>query len=168
MKKRPYIALLFLSLLISQISFGQENTTESNEKKQLKENTSKNLNSDNAFISIREEMPRFPGCEEKELSKKDLEKCAKGKMLDFIYSNLEYPENATNGMVVIQFNIDKKGAMKDLTIARNKLSKECGKAALKVIQKMQQEVTWIPGIQHGKTVQVQYTLPIKFEVDQNK
>ena len=62
---------------------------------------------------IVEEMPRFPGCEEMDLSSEDLSKCSQGKLLNYVYENLKYPRKAREeniqGKAIIQFVVDKDG-----------------------------------------------------------
>lgn len=57
-----------------------------------------------------DENPRFPGCEEKGLNKRDLDKCSQARLLDFIGSNLVYPRKArrkgTQGMVIVSYYRD--------------------------------------------------------------
>jgi len=115
-----------------------------------------------------DQMPRFPGCEDIEGSTKDKEACAKGKMLDYIYKNLEYPEIAKKkgieGMTVIQFIVEKNGAISNAKIVRD-LEGGCGESALKTVEKMNNLLArWTPGSQRGKKVKVQDTLPIRFKI----
>ena len=57
------------------------------------------------IFMIVEQSPRFPGCEDMEGSKEEKESCAQKRMNEFIYENLEYPEearkNGVEGQVVI-------------------------------------------------------------------
>jgi len=119
------------------------------------------------IIGIKERMPRFPGCEDQNLNDRDLEKCAKDKMLQYVYGNLIYPEkakkNKNEGKVFLRFTIDERGAMKNLEVVRD-IGDGCGSAALKVLKAMQEEITWIPGFQYGKPVKVQYVLPVIFKL----
>lgn len=117
---------------------------------------------------IVEDSPRFPGCEEL-VDKQQRQSCAKKKMLEYIYSNLIYPEeareNGIEGQVVIQFIVEKDG-----TIIEEKLIRDvdggCGLAALNIVKSMNDmEERWIPGRQRGRAVRVKYTLPIKFKLE---
>lgn len=117
-------------------------------------------------IATPEEMPRFPGCEELKGSIAEKENCSKSKMLTYVYKNLTFPEvdkkNGVNGIAVVQFKVSKEGKVIDIVLKRD-LGFECGKAALKVIEKMAIEKIWIPGKLNEKPVEVQYTIPIKFK-----
>ncbi len=115
-------------------------------------------------FKVAEQMPRFPGCEDIDGSKDDISICAQEKMLEYIYKNLEYPksarENGIEGMIVVQYVVGKDGAIRDAKIIRD-LGHGCGDAGLKVVNSMPK---WTPGMQRGKAVAVQYTLPMRFKL----
>jgi len=118
-----------------------------------------------------EEMPRFPGCEDVE-DMEERRKCAQKKMLMFIYSNIKYPplarENSVEGTVVVQYIIQKDGTIRDAKILQD-IGAECGTEALRVVNMMNEmPERWIPGVQRGKAVAVQYNLPIKFKLESRK
>jgi TonB family protein len=111
-------------------------------------------------------MPRFPGCEEiTDLSKKNA--CAADKMLRNIYTNITYPEQArknnTEGIVVVQFVINKKGEIISPKIIRG-LGDGLDEEVIRVVREMPE---WIPGKQNGKKVSVSYNLPVKFKIEGN-
>ena len=100
--------------------------------------------------------------------KKGKQQCAEKKLLDYIYSNLNYPrlaiENGIEGKATIRFVVDKEGNISDIKILQN-LAGGCGQAAAKAIESMNNmPERWIPGKQRGKAVKVLYTLPIKFKL----
>jgi len=113
-------------------------------------------------IKKSEEMPRFPGCENLNLSKEDLDECAKKKLLEYIYGSLKYPKKARErdiqGKALLQYVVDTNGDIVDIYVL-NGVSKEIEKETIKLIQNMP---TWIPGKQDGKAVKVLYTLPVVF------
>ena|GEM_PF-3510298 len=120
-------------------------------------------------FKVVETMPRFPGCEDEELSDKEKEDCAKQTMLEFIYSNLRYPaearENNIDGMVVSQFLILKNGDIGQAQITRD-IGSRCGNAVLWIINRMNYTCDkWVPGSQRGEPVKVQYTLPVRFRLE---
>lgn len=120
------------------------------------------------IFKVVEQMPRFPGCEDKGTDK-EKEDCAKKKMLEYIYKNLKYPaiarENGIEGQVVLQFVVDKNGSITDTKILRD-ISGGCGEAAEKVVKSMNDMGSkWIPGKQRGRPVKVLYTLPVKFKLE---
>ena len=110
-------------------------------------------------------MPRFPGCEDSGLMKKEKETCAQKAMLKFIYSNIKYPtiarENGIEGTVVVQFVVGKDGSISKLKVVKD-IGGGCGEEAARVLKKMPK---WIPGIQQGNKVKVQYNIPVKYQLN---
>jgi len=120
------------------------------------------------IFKVVEQMPRFPGCEEQDISNREKEDCAKQAMLTYIYSNLKYPVEAKKqgieGMAVVQFNIQKDGTLQKIRVVRDP-GAGCGEAAEAIIHQMNEDnKRWIPGMQNGRKVVVQYTLPVKFKL----
>ncbi|MGB4959074.1 MAG: energy transducer TonB [Saprospiraceae bacterium] len=120
------------------------------------------------IFKVVEQMPRFPGCEDKKTDKEKTE-CANTKMLEYIYKNLKYPaiarENGVEGQVVLQFVVDKDGSITDVKIARD-IGAGCGTAAEAVVLDMNNMgKKWTPGKQRGRPVRVLYTLPVKFKLE---
>ncbi|MEM6965408.1 MAG: energy transducer TonB [Bacteroidota bacterium] len=120
------------------------------------------------IFKVVEDMPRFPGCEEKGLGKDELKKCAEGKMLEFIYGNIKYPavarENGIEGRAIIQFVVQKDGSVQDVKVLREP-GGGTGAEAERVIKMMNNMPTkWTPGKQRGKPVKVQFTLPVSFKL----
>ncbi|MEM6965465.1 MAG: energy transducer TonB [Bacteroidota bacterium] len=115
-------------------------------------------------FKVVEEMPRFPGCEDQGLNLADKQECANGKLLNFVYSNINYPaaarKNETSGTVILQWIIGKDGTLRDIKVIRD-IGDGCGEEALRIIQAMPK---WIPGKQRGRKVDVRYTFPIKFKL----
>jgi len=121
-------------------------------------------------FKVVEEMPRFPGCEDIGLKRYKREECAKQELLNYVYSNLQYPaqakESAVEGMAVIYFNIKENGLIEDIRIVRDP-GAGCGEAAKAVFDKMQADgLRWIPGKQRGRPVVVQWTMPVKFKLEE--
>jgi len=119
-------------------------------------------------FKVVEKMPRFPGCENSSDSEGDKKKCADGKMLQFIYKHLEYPEeakkNKVEGTAVVTFIVDRTGLITEPQLKRDPGS-GCGEAAVAVVMQMNDlPERWTPGMQRGQPVSVQYTLPIKFRL----
>jgi protein TonB len=119
------------------------------------------------IFKVVEDMPRFPGCEDIS-NKAEREQCAQKKMLEFIYKNIKYPpiarENGIEGMAVIQFVVDENGQIKDPKIIRD-VAGGCGTEAMRVVELMSDQVTWVPGKQRGKAVQVYFNLPVRFKLE---
>lgn len=119
-------------------------------------------------LTIVEQMPRFPGCEDEAGDDSDKKHCADQKLLKFIYENIKYPEKAkkdhTEGMAVVNFIVSNDGSLKDAKMVRS-LSKECDTEVLRIIQLMNdQELFWTPGKHKGKLVNISYNLPVRFKL----
>ncbi len=125
---------------------------------------SKEENNLSEKFTVIEQMPRFPGCEHL-MDQLEIKKCSNQKMLDFIYENIKYPpvaiQNNVQGVVVINFVVDKDGSINNVKVARD-IGAGCGGEALRVVRKMP---NWIPGHQNNKFVSVQFNLPIKFKLN---
>lgn len=146
------------------VSFGKD--SEPNKRHGLvmdKDKSSHNISNDDLFKVV-EEMPRFSGCEDSEMSQMAKVECSRKSMLEFIYSNIKYPkeakENKIEGTAVIQMIIEKDGSVTSSKIVRNP-GGGTGEEAKRVVDSMPK---WIPGKQRGKLVRVQYTLPIKYKL----
>ena len=117
-------------------------------------------------IRVVEAMPRFPGCEEISVDKAR-STCAQTKLLQYVYSTLVYPKQAKmdkiEGTVYAQFKVMEDGTLSDISIKRD-IGSGCGEAVIDLLNKMNEEHTWIPGMQRGEPVAVQFTLPVKFKL----
>lgn len=96
------------------------------------------------------QMPSFPGGET--------------ALMHYLASKIKYPRQARKknitGKVVIQFIVNRKGKITNPTIAES-VSPDLGNEALHVVQGMPD---WKPGIQDGEPVNVQYNLPVQFQL----
>lgn len=103
-----------------------------------------------------EQMPEYPGGNE--------------QLWRYIIANIKYPTAARDGHVqgqaLVSFVIEKDGSMSNLKLLRNPGS-GTGEEALRIIRKMADEIIWQAGMQRGKTVAVNYKLPINFKLDDN-
>ncbi len=119
------------------------------------------------IFKVVEEMPRFPGCEDI-ANAEERQACANQELMLYIYENLVYPEAAkeagVEGMSVLKLVIGKDGAIKDFSITRP-VSEALDAEVLRIAQQMQQEITWVPGVQRGRKVNVALQLPIRFKLD---
>ena len=112
-----------------------------------------------------EEMPRFPGCEELDISSQEKEECSKNEMLKYVYSNMKYPSKARNnsveGTVLCQFVVGKDGSIQDI----NTLRGVCTELKNEVEKLVHQLPDFRPGYQEGEAVKVLYTLPVRFKLE---
>lgn len=100
------------------------------------------------IFTVVEEMPSFPGGE--------------GKLFEYLQKNIKYPpvarENGIQGRVYVTFVVDKDGKIRDAKILRG-IGGGCDEEALRVVRAMPE---WKAGRQNGRSVQVQYNLPVNF------
>ena len=113
-------------------------------------------------------MPVFPGCEglfENKATQEDIMKCSNKGLMNYLFSNLKYPneakEKGLQGTTIVQFVINTKGKVQDVKLIRD-IGGGAGTEAIRVVESMNDNITWVPGKQGGKVVNVLYTLPIKF------
>ncbi len=99
---------------------------------------------------IVEQMPEFPGGEY--------------EMRKYLAETIVYPavaqENGIMGTVIVSFVVGPNGAITRAKVVRG-VDKILEDEALRVINKMPQ---WKPGRQNGQAVFVQFTVPVKFEL----
>lgn len=120
---------------------------ESSEKKVVAK-----VEDDNKIFTVVEQQPEFPG--------------GIGAMYKWIGENLKYPSEARNnglqGKVILQFTVEKDGSIASVKVVRDGVGGGAGDEAVRVVKKMP---AWKPGKQNGKTVRVQYTLPVTFKLE---
>lgn len=85
--------------------------------------------------------------------------------IKYLVENIEYPEAArqdsASGTVYISFIIEKNGEVSSPKLVRSP-HPALGAEAMRVIENMP---AWNPGKQRGQAVRVQFTMPIKFNLD---
>lgn len=101
-------------------------------------------------LAFAEQMPQFPG--------------GTDAMMKFISSSLVYPKTAAemgiSGKVMLQFEVDRKGKIKNIRVIRG-IGGGCDEEAVRVVGLMPR---WNPGKQNGTAVSVYFTLPIQFSL----
>lgn len=124
------------------------------------------LNTDEVFKVV-DEMPSFPGCEDK-IGQDDYHSCAQMAMLQYIYENIRYPEeakqSAIEGIIVVRFIVEKDGSLTDIVVVRD-VGGGAGQEVQRVVASMPK---WNPGKQNGETVRVQFHLPVRFQLEDDK
>lgn len=120
--------------------------------------------SEREIFRIVEQNPMFPGCEGIE-DRQERQLCSDEKLLQFIYGNISYPEiareNGVEGMVVIQFVVERDGSISQVATVRD-IGAGCGDEAVRVVKMMP---AWNPGRQRERPVRVMFTLPVKFKLE---
>ncbi len=95
-----------------------------------------------------EEMPRFIDGDE--------------ALFKYLGDQIRYPRQAIEekreGVVLVTFVVERDGKITGARV-RSGIGGGCEKEALRVVKGMP---AWVPGKQGGKTVRVQYDLPIRF------
>jgi TonB family protein len=84
------------------------------------------------------------------------------KLYRYLEKNLRYPaaakENNIEGKVFVTFVVEKDGSLTDIRILKS-LSPETDAEAIRLMQACPK---WSPGIQNGRPVRVQYSMPVSF------
>jgi protein TonB len=100
------------------------------------------------IFQVVETMPSFPGGD--------------AARMKFLQENITYPqmarESGIQGIVYATFVVEPNGSVSDVRIMRG-IGGGCDEEAIRVIKSMPK---WNPGMQRGKPVRVQFTMPIKF------
>ncbi|MEZ5083831.1 MAG: TonB family protein [Bacteroidales bacterium] len=105
---------------------------------------------DKTYSADIERMPEFPGGDEARLR--------------FLRDSLEYPIDARlkgiQGRVYVTFVVEKDGSISEVKILKG-IGYGCDEEAIRVVKSMP---NWIPGIQEGKPVRVQFNMPLLFKL----
>ena len=109
------------------------------------------LTPDEPVFEVVEQMPEFPDG-------------GMAGLMEYFKKNLRYPEEAKKagmqGRVVVQFLINKNGAISDASVLRS-VDRLLDAEAVRLVRSMPR---WKPGMQKGKAVTVKYTLPVQFRL----
>ena len=107
---------------------------------------------DEPVFEVVEQMPEFPDG-------------GMAGLMEYFKKNLRYPEEAKKagmqGRVVVQFLINKNGAISDASVLRS-VDRLLDAEAVRLVRSMPK---WKPGMQKGKAVTVKYTVPVLFKLD---
>ena len=87
-------------------------------------------------------------------------------LMKFLSENIKYPKsaekNGVQGTVVLQFIVEKSGAISNVKVVRS-VDKALDNEAIRVVKKMKH---FIPGYNEDHApVRVLYTLPVKFKLE---
>ncbi len=108
-------------------------------------------NPEHEVYQIVDEMPEFPGGEE--------------KLIEFVSKNVEYPQEAkekgVQGRVFVGFVIEKDGSVGNVTLLRG-IGHGCDVEAVRVVKMLPK---WKPGKHNGEFVRVSYQIPILFKLE---
>jgi len=113
-------------------------------------------------FAVVEKVPIWPGCTGK--NNAELKKCFQDKMTKHVTKNFKYPEQAIDlsirGKVYVMFVIDSKGNVSGIkTRGPDKILEKEASRIIGLMPKME------PGRQRGKPVNIPYSLPINFVLE---
>ena len=115
------------------------------------EATGKNNSMDRLFDDV-EEMPSFPG--------------GAAALMQYFASNISYPvvakELGIQGSMVVQFIVGKDGSISQAKVVKS-VDPSLDNEAVRVVSSM---LKWVPGMQNGQAVNVKYTIPVPFKLDE--
>lgn len=84
--------------------------------------------------------------------------------MEGMFNSLEYPEDAkregVEGRTILQFIVDETGGVRDINVIVSSGDKRLDDATVRAIERAE----FTPGIQRGRNVKVQMTLPIVFRI----
>jgi protein TonB len=88
-------------------------------------------------------------------------------MRNYLKDNLKYPQDVVDGqeegLVFVDFVVDKNGIVRDVEVTEETnedVAVAFRSEAARVVSSMPK---WIPGRQHGKAVDVKFSIPILFQ-----
>ena len=112
--------------------------------------SSKSREMNEQVFTVVEKMPSFPGGD--------------AELLKYIATNIKYPkesqDNGEQGRVICSFIVGRDGSVNNPEVLRG-VTPLLNEEAVRVINTMPR---WNPGMQRGKAVAVQYTVPITFRL----
>jgi TonB family protein len=131
------------------------NATEDNSGKNkniiIKQGVKIEISDKEGVFTVVEQLPSFPGGE--------------NERVKFLSNNLKVPseglKEGLEGTVYVTFVVKEDGSIKDAKILRG-LGKTYDEEVLRVVNLMP---AWLPGVQRGKAVAVQFNMPVKFSKD---
>ena len=106
------------------------------------------------YFDVVEQMPEFPGGAQ--------------ALFGFVAKNIHYPKVAEDagiqGRVIVTFVVMKDGSIGEVKVAKG-VSPELDGEAVRCVKSMPK---WKPGMQKGQAVNVKYTMPLSFRLDDAK
>ena len=120
------------------------------------------MRSDDEVFQVVEQMPQFPGCENN-TDKNTQHTCAKTAMLKYIYDHPAYQAQKDKGATataVVRFIVRKDGSIDDVKTVR--AHTDDMEAVLSINSIFESMPKWNPGKQRGRTVDVYFNVPVKF------
>ena len=139
--------LLLIAIVATMRVCGKEKLS----RIELAESVTEIDDEDTLFIEY-DQLPQFPGGE--------------AALIKFVADNLQYPEAAKakkiQGRVVVKFVVTKTGEIGEVKIVRSK-DLDLDKEAVRIVKSLP---NFIPGKLNGEVVDMWYTLPITFKLQE--
>lgn len=157
---RAFIAILMIIPLFTMIWLLQSceqkpaNDHEQKEAVTTADQVEEEEEDEDVIFTVVEEMPEFPGGEDARQT--------------FMQENLEYPREAKQagiqGTVFVSFVVEEDGSISNVEVLRG-VGGGLDEEAVRVVKAMPD---WKPGRQRGNDVQVQFNMPVRFQLDQDE
>jgi len=116
------------------------------------------------IFKVVEQAPAFTGCESDKKSQAE-SSSADAILMRYIYAHIKYPaiarENGVSGTAVVQFVVEPDGSISSITPIKD-LGAGLAAEVVRIVEGM---CPWQPGRQRGKAVRVQFSLPVKFNLE---
>jgi TonB family protein len=147
-----FFAVLFLFAAGSASNLTAQNTQQQVKPAAEQQNlTQDKLKAEEKVYKEVETMPSYPGGDE--------------ALYKYLMENIKYPEEAKakniQGTVFSTYVIEKDGSVTNVKLLRG-IGGGCDEESIRVISSMPK---WSPGMDKGKPVRVQFSLPINFKLD---
>jgi protein TonB len=148
--KRAFITIIgFIALTAVKAQQPAQKSGDSNSEIRIDAPDTSSGSNSKIFTAV-EQAPSFPGGIE--------------EFYKFLQTNIRYPakafENNVQGKVFLTFVVEKDGSLTDIKVVRG-IGSGCDEEARRVFTISPK---WKPGIQNGRPVRVQYTMPISFSL----
>lgn len=143
--------VLFLTITVSSV-VTEKVVAQSNTEAEKETSATRNQSpqEEDVFMVV-EKMPEYPG--------------GNDARVKFLVENVKYPEearkNGVSGTVYVSFIVEKDGEISNVKVVRG-VDELLDNEAVRVVKMMP---AYDPGMQRGKPVRVQFTLPIQFNLD---
>ena len=146
-----YKYLLFVPLAIALLAMNSTAMRANVQKGEVREaQTVKKPAPDNKVYEVCEQMPSYVG--------------GQPALMKYLIENVRYPKAAVEakqqGRVVVQFVVEKDGAVSSVKLLRS-VTPLLNAEAIRVVKAMPK---WNPGKKDGKLVRVRYALPVSFRL----
>jgi protein TonB len=149
MKKTLLLICLATSAVVANAQQSTPKSGDPNAEIKIDAPVTTSENNTQIFTAVEQE-PSFPGGME--------------QFYRFLQTNIRYPakafENNVQGKVFLTFVVEKDGSLTDIKVVRG-IGSGCDEEARRVFTISPK---WKPGIQNGRPVRVQYTMPVSFSL----